>query len=141
MKNKEEVPMKNRCMYKISAVVAFLIICLCATGALAENRAGSFNITPFVGGFNVDGDLPFDNGPAFGIGLGYNFSEKLGAEFTFHYAKTDYDGAVSYNRGNSFDWGDDDGKAMIYKLDLLYHLTGLIPGDFIVPTLRPVPAP
>jgi OOP family OmpA-OmpF porin len=125
-------------MFRATAVMAFLIVCFCASGALAENRAGAINVTPFIGGFNVDGDLPYDNGPAFGIGLGYNFSEKLGAEFTFHYAKTDYNGDVIIH-GNSTDWGKGDGRSLIYKLDLLYHLTGLLPGDMIVPYLAAGP--
>jgi OmpA-OmpF porin, OOP family len=130
--------MKNRSMYQATAVMAFLIVCFCASGALAENREGAINITPFIGGFNTDPDLTYDDGPAFGIGLGYNFSEKLGAEFTFHYVKTDYNGNVLIN-GNTIDWGKGDAKIMIYKLDLLYHLTGLLPGDMIVPYLAAGP--
>jgi OmpA-OmpF porin, OOP family len=130
--------MKNRSMFRTTAVMAFLIVCFCASGALAENREGAINITPFIGGFNIDGDLPYDDGPALGIGLGYNFSEKLGAEFTFHYVSTDYNGNVVIH-GNSIDWGKGDAKAMIYKLDLLYHLTGLLPGDMIVPYLAAGP--
>jgi OOP family OmpA-OmpF porin len=120
--------------------MAFLIVCFCASGALAENRAEAINVTPFIGGFNPDPELPFQNGPAFGIGLGYNFSEQLGAEFTFHYVESDYSGDISYpGRGNSFDLGNGDAKIMIYKLDLLYHLTGLLPGDMIVPYLAAGP--
>jgi OmpA-OmpF porin, OOP family len=130
--------MKNSCTLLVTAVMAFLIVCFCASGALAENREGAINITPFIGGFNTDPDLAFENGPAFGIGLGYNFSEKLGAEFTFHYAKTDYNGNIKINR-NEVDFGDENGKTLIYKLDLLYHLTGLLPGDMIVPYLAAGP--
>ena len=130
--------MKNSSTLRATAVMAFLIVCFCASGALAENRAGAINITPFVGGFNVDGDLPFDNGPAFGIGLGYNFSEKLGAEFTFHYANLDYDGDLIVG-GTGVKWNESDAKALIYKVDLLYHLTGLLPGDMIVPYLAAGP--
>jgi OOP family OmpA-OmpF porin len=35
--------------------------------------------------------------------------------------------------------GNGDAKIMIYKLDLLYHLTGLLPGDMIVPYLAAGP--
>ena len=126
--------MKNRSMFRTTVVMAFLIVCFCASGALAENRAGAINVTGFIGGFNVDGDLPYDNGEVYGIGLGYNFSEKLGAEFTFHYANTDYNGNLTIpGRGNGPNWNEGNAKALIYKLDLLYHLTGLLPGDLIVP--------
>jgi OmpA-OmpF porin, OOP family len=130
--------MKNRSMYRIIAVMAFLIVCFCASGAFAENRAESINVTPFIGGFNTDPDLVYKNGPAFGIGLGYNFSEKLGAEFTFHYVNSEYSGDV-VNYGSYTDWGKGDAKLYIYKLDLLYHLTGLLPGDLIVPYLAAGP--
>jgi OOP family OmpA-OmpF porin len=118
--------------------MVFLIVCFCASGALAENREGAINITPFIGGFNTDPDLLYKNGPAFGIGLGYNFSEKLGAEFTFHYVNSETDGDVVIN-GSSIDWGKGDAKVFIYKLDLIYHLTGILPGDLIVPYLAAGP--
>jgi len=127
--------MKTRNMLQATAIMAFLIVCFCASGALAENRAEAINVTPFIGGFNPDPGLPFQEGPAFGIGLGYNFSEQLGAEFTFHYVESDYSGDIV----SSTDWGNGDAKIMIYKLDLLYHLTGLLPGDMIVPYLAAGP--
>jgi len=130
--------MKNRSMFRTIAVMVFLIVCFCASGALAENREGAINITPFIGGFNTDPDLLYKNGPAFGIGLGYNFSEKLGAEFTFHYVNSETDGDVVIN-GSSIDWGKGDAKVFIYKLDLIYHLTGILPGDLIVPYLAAGP--
>jgi len=130
--------MKDRCMFRATAVMVFLILCLCTTIAFAENRAEAINVTPFIGGFNPDPGLTFQNGPAFGIGLGYNFSEQLGAEFTFHYVNSEYNGDI-VQHGNSVDWGKGDAKLMIYKLDLLYHLTGLLPGDMIVPYLAAGP--
>ena len=130
--------MKNRSMFRTIAVMVFLIVCFCASGAFAENREGAINITPFIGGFNTDPDLLYKNGPAFGIGLGYNFSEKLGAEFTFHYVNSETDGDVVIN-GSSIDWGKGDAKVFIYKLDLIYHLTGILPGDLIVPYLAAGP--
>jgi len=139
MKNEEEVPMKNLCKFRLAAIMAFMILSLGATGAFAENRAGALEITPYVGGFNVDGDLNYDNGLAYGIGLGYNFTDKIGTEFTFHYLDTPYNGPISLARGGAWDFGSDDGYALLYKLDLVYNLTGLLPGDFIVPYLAAGP--
>ncbi len=133
MKN-EEVPMKNRCMFRATAVMSFLILCLCTTSAFAENRAEAFNVTPFVGGFNFDMHLPYDaQNWTYGLGLGYNFSEKLGAEFTINAVQTKDRGSLDLNHGTYT--GDYDAKVYLYKLDLLYHLTNLIPGDMIVPYL------
>src|SRR5208283_3420050 len=86
MKN-EEVPMKNRCMFRATAVMSFLILCLCTTSAFAENREGAFTVTPFFGGLDIDRHIPWDaSNWAWGLGLGYNISEKLGVELTYHYA-------------------------------------------------------
>ncbi len=129
--------MKNRSMFRVTVVMAFLIVCFCASGALAENRDEAINVTPFIGGFNYNGDLPYDSATAYGIGLGYNLSEKLGVEFTFHYVKTTYNGDILLNHGVDFD--EKHANTKIYKLDLLYHLTGLLPGDMIVPYLAAGP--
>lgn len=132
MKNEEEVEMKNNCMSKAAAVMAFLIICFCASGALAENRAGAINITPFIGGENFEKDLPFDNGWAYGIGLGYNISEKLGVEATVHYIETDYDGPVIAEQQ---DFNNTDASVWLFKLDGLYHFTKVFDQDVVVPYL------
>jgi long-subunit fatty acid transport protein len=86
MKNKD-FPMKNRCIFS-AAAIAFLILCFCVTGAFAENRAGAITVTAFEGGFNFDSNLPYDNGWTWGLGLGYNFSEKLSAELAYNYIIT-----------------------------------------------------
>jgi hypothetical protein len=52
-----------------AAVTTFLILSVCATGAFAENRAGAFNVTPWVGGYNLDGDLPYDKAGTAGLSL------------------------------------------------------------------------
>jgi OmpA-OmpF porin, OOP family len=127
----------KKSMFRVTAVMAFLIVCFCASGALAENRAGAINITPFIGGFNYDGDLECNSNAAYGIGLGYNFSEKLGAEFTYHYVKTTFNGDVDQRNAVLLPGGHE--RTGIYKLDLLYHLTGLLPGDMIVPYLAAGP--
>lgn len=129
MKNEEEVPMKNRSMLS-AAVLAFLILCVCATGAFAENREGAITVTPFFGGLDIDRHIPWDaTNWAYGLGLGYNISEKLAAELTFHYAAPrDNQSYVGYNPAPNYD-----GKTYIYKLDLLYHFIGLLPGDLVLP--------
>ncbi|HVN70517.1 MAG TPA: outer membrane beta-barrel protein, partial [Desulfomonilia bacterium] len=130
--------MKKPCIFSATAAMAFLIICIFATGAFAENRAGAINITPFVGGFNFDndGNLPYDPGWTYGIGLGYNISEKLAAEFAFNWVKSEFNNnhnAEWTTKGPN--WGTKDANVTLYRFELLYHLTGLLPGDMIVPFL------
>ncbi len=122
--------MKIRCMSK-AAIVAVIALFLCTSAAFAENRAGAINVTPWVGGYNLDGDLDYDNGWTAGLSLGYNFTEKWGAELSFNYADCDYDGPLSLQ---PIDFNNDQGKVLMYRLDLLYHLTGILP-DMVVPYL------
>ncbi|HPR54703.1 MAG TPA: OmpA family protein [Deltaproteobacteria bacterium] len=123
--------MKNRSMFRTTAVMAFLVLFVCASSAFAENRAGAINVTPWFGGYNIDGDLPYDNGWTAGLSLGYNFTEKLGAELSFNYVETDYDGPITLQ---PIDFNDDDASIYLYRLDLLYHITGILP-EMVVPYL------
>jgi len=129
--NEEEVVMKVKRLFLAEAIVA-LALFASATGAFAENREGAVNVTPWIGGYNLDGDLPFDNGTVFGLGLGYNFTEKIGAELSLYYVETDYDGPPLIDGG--IDFNDDDASIYLGKLDALYHITGMLP-DMVVPYL------
>lgn len=133
MKNEEEVPMKNRSMFRTTAILSLFMLIVCASSAFAENRAGAVNVTPWIGGYNLDGDLPYDNGWTYGLSLGYNFTEKLGAELSFNYVESDYDGPVLAGP-SVIDFNDDDASIYLYRLDLLYHITGILP-DMVVPYL------
>jgi len=124
--------MKNRGTFIAAAVTTFLILSVCATGAFAENRAGAFNVTPWVGGYNLDGDLPYDNGWTAGLSLGYNFTERWGAELSFIYVEPEYDGPPILQP--SIDFNDADADIYLYRLDLLYHITNILP-DMVVPYL------
>ncbi len=123
--------MKQVDIFRGATIVAMLLLVF-ATGAFAENRAGAVTVTPWVGGYNLDGDLPYDNGWTAGLGLGYNFTEKLGAELTFNYVESDYDGPIEIDGG--IDFNHDDAEIYLARLDMLYHITGILP-DMVVPYL------
>ena len=130
--------MKKPCISRATAAIVFLIICIFATGAFAENREGAITITPFVGGFNFDvyGNLPYDPGWTYGIGLGYNISEKLTAELAFNWVNSDYNNNNNFIlTGSGPRWVHEDANVTLYRFELLYHFTGLLPGDMIVPFL------
>ncbi len=123
--------MKNSGMFRTTALMAFLILFVCASSALAENRAGAFNVTPWFGGYNFDGDLRFQDGWTAGLSLGYNFTEKWGAELSFNYVESEYDGPPQIQ---PIGFNDNDANIYLYRLDLLYHITNIFP-DMVVPYL------
>ena len=73
----------------IKGIVPALLLTTLATPGFAENRQGSFNLSPFVGGYVLDGDLPEEDRPIFGLRAGYNFTKNLGLEGMFGYSLTD----------------------------------------------------
>jgi OOP family OmpA-OmpF porin len=124
--------MRTRNLF-MAAAVSVLVLLVSATGVFAENREGAFNVTVWMGGYNLDGDIPYDNGWTSGLSLGYNFTEKLGAELSFNYVESDYDGFPTV-RGSTIDFNDADGEIYLGRLDMLYHVTGILP-DMVVPYL------
>ncbi len=109
----------NTCRFITAGAVLAVVIVLAGTSeACAGNRAGAFNITPFMGWYSLDNSLPYDDGLTWGVGLGLNFTKKLGAEFTFNSVDSEEQGY--------------DTDVFLYRFDLLYHLTG-IAADKIVP--------
>jgi OOP family OmpA-OmpF porin len=110
--------MKNCRHIKFPALTVIIILFVCNFAAYAENRAGTFNITPYMGWYDLDGDLPYDDEFTWGIGVGLNFTEKIGAEFNFNSVSTQDN--------------ENDTQIFLYRLDLLYHLTGILP-EKVVP--------
>lgn len=62
------------------ALAALSAVTLCSSAALAENRAGSLNLTPVIGGYHFDGVQGIDPNVLLGFKLGYNFTDRLGIE-------------------------------------------------------------
>lgn len=85
--------------------------------AIAEEKASTFSITPFIGGVVFDDDQDLDNAPAFGLRLGYNMTKYLGVEASGEYISTDYKNNKSSDVGN-------------YRLDAILNL---MPDSKLVP--------
>jgi OOP family OmpA-OmpF porin len=97
---------------KAAVIVGVLLMCLgVAWNVRAELKAGSYSLTPMVGGYLFEGDQNLDHGPAYGVGLGYNFDTHWGAEAVFNYVDTE-----SRTNGGSV-------NAYVYRLNGLYHFT------------------
>jgi OOP family OmpA-OmpF porin len=101
----------NRIIHAASLLVLSLFL-LSPSGAYAEIKPGTINITPSIGGYKVDGGLHYASGMDWGIGAGLNLSKKLGTEFNFN--------SVDSSRGGY------NGRILLYRFDLLLHLIGLI---------------
>jgi len=100
---------------------SFLLIAglLCAAQAgWCETRQGDFYISPMFGGHVFEGNQNIDNGPTYGLGLGYQFTDNLGAELMGNYTTTDSDP------------GSLDIDAWPMHLDMVYNLT---PDQQLVP--------
>lgn len=70
--------------------VAMVLLFLGHAGVgLAQNQAGSFAISPFLGGYIFDGKQDLKHGMTFGLGLGYNLTENWGGAALFNYIDTD----------------------------------------------------
>jgi len=91
-----------------------------ATPGFAENRQGSVNISPFVGGYVQDSAQHRENRPIFGLRAGYNFTENVGVEVMGGYSLTK----------TQYKYGSREVDVYRYGGELLYHF---IPQSNFVP--------
>ena len=61
------------------AMVLFALVLLLPLSALSEIRAGSFEVSPFIGYNRFEERQNIENKPVFGGRFGYNFTEHFGA--------------------------------------------------------------
>lgn len=100
------------------SIVLLVVVLGITSGAAAGQRADSFMISPFIGGYAFDSDLNLEDELTFGAGFGYNFTENLAAEVSFNY--TDME----------LDFGSADVDGHLFRLDALYHF---MPENRLVP--------
>jgi OmpA-OmpF porin, OOP family len=98
---------------------------------IAQVNEASFSFTPQVGGYQFSGKQLLDTGITAGIGIGYNFTKKVGAEFSFNYIKTHtaWRGHPETPYWHPIDSGI---NGYLYRVDVLYHF---VPENKIVPFL------
>ncbi len=109
--------------------VLFVAVFLLPLTARAEIKAGSVELSPFVG-YNVfEKRQNLENGPIFGGRLGYNFTRYLGVEATGEFIKSNVDNKnKTFSEEGQFTSPTDSVNIVMYHLDLLYHF--LPEGDF-----------
>jgi len=106
-------------LIKTTLLIGFLVFFVAMPGiCIAEIESGSVFISPFVGGFNFEGNRDYEDGHTYGLGVGYNFDEHWGAEAVFNFVESELE-----RKGGDLD-------AYIYRLDGLYHF---MPSQKIVP--------
>jgi OOP family OmpA-OmpF porin len=89
--------------------------------AQAEIKAGSVELSPFVGYNFFDNQHNIKDHPVFGGRIGYNFTNHFGLEGTGEFSKTRVDDKnKAWSEQGQFT-GSDDVKIISYHLDLLYH--------------------
>lgn len=117
--------MKKRLVGKrLTGVLLSMSMLALAAPGFAENRAGTFNLSPYVGGYTFDHDQRYqnlENSPIFGIRAGYNFTENWGAEARFGYVLAEHR-AANYPEADVYSFG----------IDALYHFN---PSGSFVPYL------
>lgn len=109
--------MKHLLILRIIAMMVYLLVLGIPTDASAEHFDQSIDLSSSLGWYRLSGKLHYDNGLAWGLGIGLNLSEKIGTEFSFHAVDSEYN--------------DYDAQILLYKLDLVYHLTGRLPEQIV----------
>ena len=72
---------------RMAGLIAVLLLTT-AGAAIAEQRAGAFTVSPFVGGYTFDGVERLETRPLYGLRLGYDITKNFGIEATFDYVST-----------------------------------------------------
>ena len=106
----------------LTVIVMLLAV---VTTAQAEVRAGSFTVTPFIGGYVFEGnEYDLDASLTYGVRAGYNFTKNLGVEGYFNYILTE----------TVMKWNPNGDNVRIggYGIEGLYHF---FPQSRVVPFL------
>jgi len=72
---------------RIAGLIAVLLMTTAGT-AIAEQRAGAFTVSPFIGGYTFDGVQHLETRPVYGLRLGYDITKNFGIEATGDYVST-----------------------------------------------------
>ena len=105
-------------------LLVMVMIMSALPAAAAGIKAGSFTVSPVVGGYTFDGEQHLKTMPVYGLRAGYNFNRYLGVEGLFDYVHTEGTGHSPTPIANV--------DAYRYGGDMLLHL---LPDSRVVPFL------
>jgi OOP family OmpA-OmpF porin len=98
------------------------IILMLPLSVRSEIRAGSFEVSPFLGYNYFQNRQNLEDDYVFGGRLGYNLTEHFGLEGVWEYISTSVDDkAELFSKQGEFTSPIDSVKINMYHLDLLYH--------------------
>ncbi|MCE5264542.1 MAG: OmpA family protein [Deltaproteobacteria bacterium] len=107
-------------MKKVIIGVIMVLLAVTVTAGQAQVREGSYDVTPFIGGYVFEGNEDFKNAPAFGLRGGYHFTKSLGVEGFFNYVPTEVESVPGNPDMNLYGFG----------IEGLYHF---MPDSRLVP--------
>lgn len=108
-------------MKKIAPVL-FASVLLLPLTARAEIKAGSVEVSPFVGYNFFEKVQNLENRPIFGGRLGYNFTSSFGIEGSWEYIRSRVDDKnKTFSREGQFTSPISNVDINMYHLDLVYH--------------------
>jgi len=108
-------------IYRAVLTVAAIVLLLPVSGQ-AEIKAGSFEVSPFVGYSLFENDQNLDDAPVFGGRLGYNFTKHFGIEAVGEYIRTGVDDrSITGAKEGQYRGPTDDVDLTFYHLDAVYH--------------------
>lgn len=107
---------------KIVAPLLLASAFLLPSPARAEIKAGSVELSPFVGYNFFQSRQNLENAPIYGGRIGYNFTEHFGVEATGEFVSSSVDDkSKAFSREGEFTTPIDDVDITMYHLDLIYH--------------------
>ena len=105
-------------MVPMLLVSAFLL----PSPARAEIKAGSVELSPFMGYSFFEDRQNLKNSPIFGGRIGYNFTDRFGVEAAGQFSPSRVDDrSQAFTRQGQFTSPMDDVDVSMYHVDLLYH--------------------
>ena len=108
-------------MYRAALMVAAIVFLL-PLSARSEIKAGSFEVSPFVGYNFFENSQNLKDRPVFGGRLGYNFTRHLGIEGAVEFIKSSVDDkAKTGGKEGQFRSPMDGVDLTFYHIDAVYH--------------------
>ncbi len=77
-------------MMKVTILLVAGLVMTLTTMASAGNKKGDFSVSPVIGGLSFKGDADLKYSTLYGGRLGYNFTNALGIEALFDYARPEF---------------------------------------------------
>jgi OOP family OmpA-OmpF porin len=110
-----------KAMYR-AALMAAAFVFLLPLSARSEIKAGSFEVTPFVGYNFFESSQNLENRPVFGGRLGYNFTKYFGIEGVGEYIRSHVDDkSIPGTKEGQYRGPMDGVDLAFYHLDAVYH--------------------